>query len=266
MTSSSTYTDLPVKFEDLRIGDYILGFGYITGDQYEGFYRRPSEDRPNCPTISNKICDPSRLERRHLTTDPSFILTNPEALAPGDVIKFQNKGGSHVIQTSGKVLRTETRADGRLYVVTDGVGAGSEDRYHIWRQATPVATVPQYPTIYHLKAAIWDLARAKYLSKDWCTNVNRVLDQLTICHVDNASAGRARDQVDDLTDRVHSRWSDDLGISRQAFEDALKSLGITPKPQVHEITVTVQVPVDLTAGDVVELVQNAVTKTNQENR
>lgn len=120
----------------------------------------------------------------------------------------------------------------------------------------------RYPTIHHLKAAIFDVAAPNYKNGTWCSDTHDFLQELGI--VDNLYPAEGlkdqADQVHSLIAKLQSESSSSRGISAASMERAFDALGIpktpaAPPPQ-KMMTVTVAVPADFNAQVVAELLNN----------
>lgn len=170
------------------------------------------------------------------------------------------------VRSTGLDAQTvETLDNSAGYRNTDGAFSYRKSEVTIVQRPEPKASAQTldhgYPTPHHLKAAIWDLARTKYQSGEWCTDVNKVLDRLTVPHVTDAATDRLQAYADELCDKVQGLWSNDLGISRSEFEAALAQLGIEPKPQTKRVQLELEVPAHLTLGDVQAMIHSASPNT-----
>jgi hypothetical protein len=165
-------------------------------------------------------------------------------------------------------------SNGRSTDLSRGYGY-SQDKFTIVQRPEPKASAPEpqdltdrYPTLYHLKAAIWDLARAKYKANDWCDDVNDVLLGLGVNRVTNVVADNCADQVRNLISGLQNLWTRDLGISLNEYTRVLTELGIEPKPQTKRVQLELEVPAHLTLGDVQAMIHasspDTIVHRNQE--
>lgn len=157
----------------------------------------------------------------------------------------------------------------------DGVGhaASSLRTFEISnRVPEPVPVLSErYPTIHHLKAAIFDVAVPNYKNGTWCSDTNDFLRELDI--VDNlyqdAGLKDQAEQVQELITRIQSESASSRGISVTSLEKAFETLGIPRSgpqtPRQKMMTVTVAVPVEYDTTTVADWVNSRTNNMVVEN-
>jgi hypothetical protein len=166
-------------------------------------------------------------------------------------------------RTEGLTATTLQTLDRGGYPNTEAAFTYRQDQVHIVQRPQPSAPAAQdlatrYPTPYHLKAAIWDLARAKYTANEWCDDVNGVLRELDIAGVSKGNAAALKVMSQELQNKVQRLWSPSLGISHPDFVAALKDLGLTPAPQTKRVRIEVEIPMDTTQVGMENAISRAV--------
>lgn len=201
------------------------------------------------------------------------VWTGPEAPVTWHPVEFAQ------IQNGDKIRATFTNSQGKTTVregtVTQLNGARIQIReangdtfratslrsFEISNRV-PEAVKPlsdRYPTIHHLKAAIFDVVRANRASGDWCSEAHDFVAELDIASgVDDAAIRDQADEVQALVAKLQSETAGGRGITSTSLAAAFETLGIprTGTPRQKMMTISVVVPLDMTPEQVQDFVNN----------
>lgn len=117
----------------------------------------------------------------------------------------------------------------------------------------------RYPTIHHLRAAIFDVVRANRASGDWCSEAHDFVAELGIASgVDDAAIRDQADEVQALVTKLQGETAGGRGITSSSLVAAFETLGIprTGTPKQKMMTISVAVPLDMTPSQVQDYISN----------
>lgn len=227
---------------------------------------------------------------------PDGKVTNREGIAPGQFVRHQVWSGPitepvtwHPIEfpqllEGDRVRATFTDTRGRSVTregtVTHLNGARvqiREDNGDAFRATSlrsfeisnrvpeaPKSISDRYPTIHHLKAAIFDVVRANLVSGAWCSEAHDFVQELGIASgVGDRALRDQADEVNALITRLQGETSGGRGITSTSLEAAFETLGIPriPTPRQKMMTLSVAVPLDMTPSQLQDYVHSLVNVT-----
>lgn len=160
----------------------------------------------------------------------------------------------NVLMRMGTV--TEIQGARARFSAKDGMGSfsGTSLRSYEISNRVPVAQPPvteRYPSIHHLRAAIYDVAMTHYKSGAWCSDVHDWVAELDIARDLRPESGQEEQasMVQELIAKLQGETPGARGIGHASFRQATEALGIQPQgPRLKSLTIQVSVPADWDSG------------------
>lgn len=259
-------------FRDLEVGDFIVAYSTSGGITEQGTIARLS-----APYSSDHICFEGRqggvlfsmrkiFRRAQVTPPVTPTVQRPEVGARFTrhwensrnprvnctVNEVQDiEGGWQITYSSpsmGVGSKIRLMYDGTVY----GGTAGLSNKGSITWESTQVIPdaswakaaepVRLYPTVHHLKAALYDLLQAQVDTDVWCESGVTKYARQTGLSLGSKEQDRA--QVDALITQLQKVSPSAWGITQESFDKALRDLGISG-PVTKNVTISIEVPVDI---------------------
>lgn len=248
----ATETWSPISYRQVQVGDYVRGtWGTDTGDVYEGTVARFTDNdeyvviQRTGDTEVTASLESRNWERRGTPTsspEPTWHEIPFGDLKPGDQVRVTFAGTSRtgiVSQIQGARATIKEQDTGREFAAT------ALRKFEVGNRV-PEPTKPleeRYPSIHHLKAALFDVAMANKRSGAWCGDVHDWVQELGIAdnlYTDDGLLTQA-DQVKALVAKLQQETAGNRGVSQGSFDAARKALGL-PEPVTHKlVTITVAI-------------------------
>jgi len=287
----SLTTDVPVQFDDIRVGDYIIGTGrpdsVIPGTTHQGFVVLASSgdgvkirQDNGAETMMGR---PVRtFTRRTHAMNPALHLVDPGAIRLGDKVTLYD--GATALDSGVTVDSLSPCTIGEdgwdIYLSSSCNRCTGYNPSYQWFRHT-MAPLPEnwdslgkvsnqtlYPTIHHLKAAIFDLLAKNVDNKTWCEDgASQFARRYYISPLSPEDREASAQVVNNTIARLQGETAQFLGISQAELNEAFKTLSISQLPKTKRVQLEIEVPKGLTLDQIHEMLvgqQGVTVLRNQE--